>query len=427
MKKRYLLIAAALFSITVKGQEEIINSWSFNPDSTKAVQEEQNGSFSSTSTIADVTEVCYTTDYVFVKTSGVPDTIGFYTNPGNAVDQSLVWKFPRNAVEQVNTKTDVPDIFGNGVLINGIPIFGNGDGSSWSGMQQANANNGDGIWNGEAWYGESESLDDRYAAHPQSDGMYHTHATPFVLYDFDASEHSPIVGWSYDGYPIYGPFGYTDSMDANSSIKRMVSGFEIRSDMTQRKRLPNTSNDLPPQQWGPDVSVDNPLGEYIEDYEFTDNGDLDEHNGRWCVTPEFPNGTYAYFVTTDENGDAAYPYYLGTSYYGVVAEENFDVVSTAISVPNEATCVSSPVLNTSVIPNLYQEVGVYPNPTDSYVSISFEKAPNAIKIFDLVGNERIEVSVGEASSVDVSVLESGVYLLSLEYSNSTTTKRFVVK
>ena len=30
-----------------------------------------------------------------------------------------------------------------------------------------------------------------------------------------------------------------------------------------------------------------PTGSFVEDYEFTDNGDLDEHNGRFCVT-----GTY---------------------------------------------------------------------------------------------------------------------------------------
>ena len=30
--------------------------------------------------------------------------------------------------------------------------------------------------------------------------------------------------------------------------------------------------------------------------EFTNAGDLDEHNGRYGRTPEYPNGTYAYFV-----------------------------------------------------------------------------------------------------------------------------------
>ena len=33
---------------------------------------------------------------------------------------------------------------------------------------------------------------------------------------------------------------------------------------------------------------------------FTGEGDLDEHNGRYCVTPDFPNGVYAYFATISD-------------------------------------------------------------------------------------------------------------------------------
>lgn len=43
---------------------------------------------------------------------------------------------------------------------------------------------------------------------------------------------------------------------------------------------------------------------------------MDEYNGRWCVTPEFPSGTYAYFVATDSSGDPAYPFVIGPYYYG---------------------------------------------------------------------------------------------------------------
>ena len=47
----------------------------------------------------------------------------------------------------------------------------------------------------------------------------------------------------------------------------------------------------------------------LEDYEYIENsGTLDEHNGRYCVTPEYPNGTYAYFVTINEYLDPIFPY-----------------------------------------------------------------------------------------------------------------------
>ena len=38
-------------------------------------------------------------------------------------------------------------------------------------------------------------------------------------------------------------------------------------------------------------------GFFINDYIYDGSGDLDIHNGRFCKTPEFPNGIYAYFTT----------------------------------------------------------------------------------------------------------------------------------
>lgn len=48
-------------------------------------------------------------------------------------------------------------------------------------------------------------------------------------------------------------------------------------------------------------------------------GDLDASNGRYCVTPEFPSGTYAYFMTVDGAGGGIYPYIVGNTYYGAPA------------------------------------------------------------------------------------------------------------
>ena len=75
---------------------------------------------------------------------------------------------------------------------------------------------------------------------------------------------------------------------------------------------------------GPDMSEHYPLGHYLEDYAYLgDFGktqgkdfDLDESNGRWCMTPEFPQGTYAYFTTIDANGRPAYPYIMGHRFHG---------------------------------------------------------------------------------------------------------------
>jgi len=87
--------------------------------------------------------------------------------------------------------------------------------------------------------------------------------------------HSPIIGWAYDGNPIYGPYGFSEK-SGSGTVREMKSSYVL---VTKTNR---------PQY---------KQGFFVEDYEFDGSGDLDEHNGRFCVTPEFPNGVYAYFAT----------------------------------------------------------------------------------------------------------------------------------
>ena len=130
-----------------------------------------------------------------------------------------------------------------------------------------------------------------------------------------------LVG-TYDGNPIYGPYGFTDPQGGN--ISQMVSGYELISNPTNR----------------PPTSLF-PLGYFIEDYIFTDRGDLDEHNGRFCVTPDYPTGRYCYFSTlnpfsVDSTGPfknykrPVYPYLIGDSFYSKPNINNFKVESTQV-------------------------------------------------------------------------------------------------
>jgi hypothetical protein len=46
------------------------------------------------------------------------------------------------------------------------------------------------------------------------------------------------------------------------------------------------------------------MGTFAQDWEYVANsGDLDECNGRYGVTPEFPDGIYHYYATD------TYPYF----------------------------------------------------------------------------------------------------------------------
>ena len=122
----------------------------------------------------------------------------------------------------------------------------------------------------------------------------------------DGIEHSPIIGWAYDGNPIYGPYGYSDPSDENSAIRRLDSGYEL-----------DTSN-----------IIDRPStfssGFFIDDYVFNNVGDLDIHNGRYGRTPEYPNGTYAYFVgITSISLQPKFPYFIGNTYRSNPVIDNY--------------------------------------------------------------------------------------------------------
>ena len=116
--------------------------------------------------------------------------------------------------------------------------------------------------------------------------------------------HSKIVGWSLDGYPIYGPYGYSLPLDAYSLVRPMTSGYKIYTDPSdvQGRKTDGVLN-----------IVTYPMGMFVQDYYFSGDGDLDLHNGRYCVTPEYPNGTYAYFCSLDPATlTPSYPYVIGT-------------------------------------------------------------------------------------------------------------------
>lgn len=121
--------------------------------------------------------------------------------------------------------------------------------------------------------------------------------------------HSKILGIAYDGYPIYGPYGYTKPL-TSGDVELMQSSYKIKSEFTDNR------NDIITIGGGAITAFDS--GTIIEDYEYNEGlGSLNECNGRYCVTPEFPNGTFAYFLTFDNETDwnPVYPYIIGNKFY----------------------------------------------------------------------------------------------------------------
>ena len=80
------------------------------------------------------------------------------------------------------------------------------------------------------------------------------------------------------------------------------------------------------------------LGDLTSDYIYDSSvGTLDEYNGKFGVTPEYPNGTYAYFMTEDGSGNPVYPYVIGPKYYSEPIFEGNTVPAQPAIFPSLAT------------------------------------------------------------------------------------------
>jgi hypothetical protein len=308
-----------------------------------------------------VQQILSSSNWVYIRSTGLGSQImGPWQNgrfPNLPTDQHYIFAIPRHPTAQTGNRFNrLGEI---GMFVDGVRMFDSGD--AWSYSRTAGRDfgpgggggNGDRIWNRDAYLNESRTFDSAFA-HQQQWGTYHYHAEPIALryllgdhVDFDAAtktyheskstpvKHSPIIGWIQDGYPLYGPYGYSNPTNPASGIRRMETGFAARTGGNGTDNLVQTGRTTLPawavreqhiaaNQPGPAVSQTRPVGYYIEDYAYLgDCGkipgkdfDLDELNGRWCVTPEFPNGTYAYFTTIDAEGTPVYPYNMGRRYHG---------------------------------------------------------------------------------------------------------------
>lgn len=158
---------------------------------------------------------------------------------------------------------------------------------------------GDGNWNIEALGHETFDFgDDMNHAHVQPNGAYHYHGMPGLLIDFlGDSNGMTLIGWASDGFPVYARYGYADPEDSQSQLKALTTSYRLKSQPDENR--PNTLTAI---LGGPNatnnINKPIPMGAFTQDYEYVEGlGDLDECNGIFGVTPEFPDGIYYYVVT----------------------------------------------------------------------------------------------------------------------------------
>jgi hypothetical protein len=141
-----------------------------------------------------------------------------------------------------------------------------------------------GSWNIEALGQSSFNFGvDENNAHVQPTGDYHYHGMPNgVIAKLNKGMTPTLVGFALDGFPVYARYGYSTPMDASSAVKVIKGSYQLKT--TADSGRPSTTT--------------YPMGAFSEDYEYVaGSGDLDECNGRMDVTPEYPGGTYHYYIT----------------------------------------------------------------------------------------------------------------------------------
>ncbi|MCF8428586.1 MAG: YHYH protein [Bacteroidia bacterium] len=379
--------------------------------------------------LANVLSVKYSTANVYVATNGIPAYItGPFLdgNPSIATSQNAIFKLPLNPVK--NTGNPVSTTGGNiGLFINGVALFDYRDGVSWKSSTGTLAGGpfggmGDNVWNRDAVVAERLGFDCA-KGHPAM-GNYHHHQNPSAfsldlsvisticnlyvadgLYLIDSNVHAPLIGFAYDGFPIYGAYGYKN-LDGTGGIVRMKSSYQYRNISTRTQYANGTTVTA-----GPPVSTTYPLGYFKEDYEFVldSNSDyLDVHNGRFCITPEFPNGTYCYFTTVNKDWNSAYPYVVGPTFYGS------RVVAKVTSITEPVTTYSP---STGLANNIKTSIIVSPNPATEFIAVQLSGLQNEdvqLELIDLQGKIIQSDKIVQGSTItyfDVRKLYDGFYFI----------------
>ncbi len=443
--KKAILTTASIFALCFANAQTnpVITSWLQNNTIKARHYVAGNSTPINDAALVNVQSVQYSANYVYATTTGLPSYVtGPFLdgNPSLATNQNAIFRYPLNPVQ--NTGTPANTTGGNiGVFINGVALFDYRDGVAWNNTTMALCGGpgnpacpgGMGAtqnWNRDAIPAERGGFDCA-KAHPAM-GNYHHHQNPSAfnldlavistictlynadgLYAIDSTVHSPLIGFAYDGFPIYGAYGYRN-VNGTGGIVRMKSSYSLNTATTRTN--------------GPAVGTTYFNGYFREDYHYTANANpdyLDVHNGRFCVTPEYPAGIYCYFATVDANWNSAYPYVVGPTFYGTIQ------AGKVTSIPGGTTTYNATVgiANTSLEAS---QVNVFPNPTSELIIIQLVDINTEnleVELFDMTGKLVETTRLLQGSTIayfDTKTLYSGQYVVKISNGNSMTTKQVVV-
>jgi hypothetical protein len=140
----------------------------------------------------DNVKVEVTDDYFIVHSDGIPDhDTGPFPNahnPNTIRRQNYTFKMPRHpTLSDKITRLPMGPI---GVAVNGVPFYN--------------------PYNAEGQDAARNEVFDECCGHPDPSGRYHYHIYPKCVHTSFTDEpgkHSPLIGYAFDGFAIYGPNG----------------------------------------------------------------------------------------------------------------------------------------------------------------------------------------------------------------------------
>ncbi len=219
--------------------------------------------------------------YRVIRANGIPDhQTGQFPNRGNPHSiQPQSYEFRVPAKPTVSRTATPLGMHPFGVALNGV-VFDPRAAEWWNGARGS-------VWQYEPLSSNLTLGADMNDAHVQPTGAYHYHGVPAALLRKNSGGASKmtLLGWAADGFPIYGPHGLNNPRDSASGTRRMKSSYQLR-----KGTRPSGSH-------GPGGAYD---GSFTADWVYVKgSGDLDECNGRFGVTPEYPQGIYHYYLTEE--------------------------------------------------------------------------------------------------------------------------------
>ena len=279
-------------------------STTLTPTFTNTIEDATQGYVTTSFRSLDGLTINYNSANVYVESENIlthnvsiADNSIDYTN---AKQQKLRYSIPRKNLNNLTISDTAQSQGAIGVLNNGLPIYN---------IQDANTY-GDSDYH----YNRVELANSAFAlGNTTNDGVqyYHTINADVVGESAwgNATTHSGIVGWAFDGLPIYGPYGYagldTNGEITDNTITNIKSCFTLKGAASRHTAIGGAHT-----------------GEFVEDFTFDSglaslkgyvgNNGNGKYNIRYGKTPESPNTAIYYYVCTqDDNGNPMFPYHIG--------------------------------------------------------------------------------------------------------------------